>query len=84
MASGRVRPTFGEHASRSWPGDDLLPTGFSAGQLFAVRTSGEGLITDTHVVWKVTRGVSNKPSILLVDGLDLHDRGHRDCQLHRC
>jgi outer membrane protein assembly factor BamB len=37
--------------------------------LFAVRAGGRGLITDTHVAWKVGRGVSNKPSILLVDGL---------------
>src|SRR5260370_41865462 len=46
-----------------------FPTGFSAGQLFAVRAGCDGLITDTHVVWKVKRGVSNKPSILLVDDL---------------
>jgi outer membrane protein assembly factor BamB len=37
--------------------------------LFAVRTGGEGLITDTHVAWKVKRSVPNKPSILLVDDL---------------
>jgi outer membrane protein assembly factor BamB len=51
--------------------DELIyfPTGFSAGQLFAVRTGGNGLITDSHVAWKVKRGVPNKPSILLIDGL---------------
>jgi len=63
----------GQHSASTRPvvgqGMIFYPTGFSAGQLFAVRTGGEGLITDTHVVWKVTRGVSNKPSILLVDGL---------------
>ena len=47
----------------------FVPTGFAVGQLFAVRTGGEGLITDTHVAWKLKRGVSNKPSILLVDDL---------------
>ena len=47
----------------------FFPTGFSAGQLFAVRTGGNGLITDTHVVWKIKRAVSNKPSILLIDDL---------------
>jgi outer membrane protein assembly factor BamB len=46
-----------------------FPTGFSTGQLYAVRTGGQGLITDTHVAWTVKRGVSNKPSILLVDDL---------------
>ena len=63
----------GQHSASTRPvvghGMIFYPTGFSAGQLFAVRTGGEGLITDNHVVWKVTRGVSNKPSILLVDGL---------------
>lgn len=63
----------GQHSASTRPvighGMIFFPTGFSAGQLFAVRTGGEGLITDTHVVWKVKRGVSNKPSILLVDDL---------------
>ena len=60
--SASTRPVLGH-------GMIFFPTGFSAGQLFAVRTGGNGLITDTHVAWKVKRGVSNKPSILLVDDL---------------
>lgn len=60
--SASTRPVLGH-------GMIFFPTGFSAGQLFAVRTGGKGLITDTHVAWKVKRGVSNKPSILLVDDL---------------
>ncbi len=63
----------GQHSASTRPvvghGMIFFPTGFSVGQLFAVRTGGQGLITDTHVVWKVKRGVSNKPSILLVDDL---------------
>ncbi len=63
----------GQHSASTRPvighGMIYFPTGFSAGQLFAVRTGGDGLITDTHVVWKVKRSVSNKPSILLVDDL---------------
>ena len=63
----------GQHSASTRPvlGDGMIffPTGFAVGQLFAVRTGGQGLITDTHVAWKVKRGVSNKPSILLVDGL---------------
>ena len=63
----------GQHSASTRPvvghGMIFFPTGFSAGQLFAVRTGGEGLITDTHVAWKVKRGVPNKPSILLVDDL---------------
>jgi outer membrane protein assembly factor BamB len=63
----------GQHSASTRPvvghGMIFFPTGFATGQLFAVRAGGEGLITDTHVAWKVKRGVSNKPSILLVDDL---------------
>src|SRR5262249_14348311 len=34
-----------------------------------VRMGGTGVITNTHIAWRVKRGVSNKPSILLVDDL---------------
>jgi outer membrane protein assembly factor BamB len=60
--SASTRPVIGH-------GMIFYPTGFAAGQLFAVRTGGEGLLDDTHVAWKVKRGVPNKPSILLVDDL---------------
>jgi outer membrane protein assembly factor BamB len=60
--SASTRPVLGH-------GMIFFPTGFPTGQLFAVRTGGTGLITGTHVAWKVNRGVPNKPSILLVDGL---------------
>lgn len=60
--SASTRPVLGH-------GMIFFPTGFSAGQLLAVRTGGNGLITDTHVAWRVKRGVSNKPSILLIDDL---------------
>jgi outer membrane protein assembly factor BamB len=59
----------------------FYPTGFSAGQLFAVRTGGNGLITSTHVAWKTNRGVPSKPSILLVDDLIfmISDAGVASC-----
>jgi outer membrane protein assembly factor BamB len=60
--SASTRPVLGH-------GMIFFPTGFSAGQLLAVRQGGNGLITDTHVAWRVKRGVSNKPSILLIDDL---------------
>ncbi len=60
--SASTRPVIGH-------GMIFYPTGFSTGQLFAVRTGGKGLISDSHVAWKVKRGVPNKPSILLVDDL---------------
>ena len=46
-----------------------LPTGFPRGQLLAVRPDGRGDVTDTHVVWRQTRGIPNKPSVLLLNGL---------------
>jgi outer membrane protein assembly factor BamB len=47
----------------------FLPTGFPKGELLAVRPDGLGDITPTHVAWRLTRGVPNKPSVLLVDDL---------------
>ncbi len=72
--SASTRPVIGQ-------GMIFYPTGFSTGQLFAVRTGGNGLITDTHVAWKVKRGVSTKPSILLVDELIymINDTGIASC-----
>jgi outer membrane protein assembly factor BamB len=63
----------GQHSASTRPvlghGMIYFPTGFAVGQLFAVRTGGQGLLTDANVAWKVRRGVSNKPSILLVGDL---------------
>jgi outer membrane protein assembly factor BamB len=63
----------GQHSASTRPvlghGMIYFPTGFAVGQLFAVRTGGQGLLTDSQVAWKVRRGVSNKPSILLVGDL---------------
>jgi outer membrane protein assembly factor BamB len=72
--SASTRPVIGH-------GMMFFPTGFSTGQLFAVRIGGNGLITDTHVAWKVKRSVSNKPSILLIDDLIymINDTGIASC-----
>ncbi|MFN7933533.1 MAG: PQQ-binding-like beta-propeller repeat protein [Bryobacteraceae bacterium] len=63
----------GQHSASTRPvighGMIFFPSGFSAGQLLAVKTGGNGLITDSHVAWRVKRSVPNKPSILLVDDL---------------
>ena len=75
----------GQHSASTRPvighGMIFYPTGFANGQLFAVRTGGNNLITDTHVAWKVKRGVSNKPSILLIDDLIymINDVGIASC-----
>lgn len=47
----------------------FLPSGFPKGELLAVRPGGQGDVTTTHVAWRLTRGVPNKPSLLLVDDL---------------
>lgn len=47
----------------------FVPTGFPRGQLLAIRPDGRGDVTETHVAWRLTRGVPNKPSILLVADL---------------
>lgn len=47
----------------------FYPTGWSTGQLLAVRPDGRGDVTATHVAWKVTQGVPKKPSLLLAGDL---------------
>ena len=72
--SASTRPVIGL-------GKIFFPTGFSSGQLFAVRGGGQGVITESHVAWKVKRGVSNKPSILLIGELlyMISDAGIASC-----
>ncbi len=65
-------------ATRPVVGDGLIffPTGFARGQLFAVRPGGHGVVTDSHVVWRVKRSVPNKPSLLFAhDMLFMVDDG---------
>jgi outer membrane protein assembly factor BamB len=59
----------------------FYPTGWEATQLLAVRPGGAGDVTATHVVWRLARGVPNKPSILFVDGLIymINDTGIASC-----
>jgi outer membrane protein assembly factor BamB len=63
----------GSHSASTRPvsghGLVFIPTGFEASQLLAVRPNGRGDVTSTHVVWRVTRGVPQKPSILLIGDL---------------
>ena len=66
----RVR--YGGHTNVARPvADDctaFINTGFARPELWAVRLDGSGDVTDTNVLWRVTRGVSTKPSPLLIDG----------------
>jgi outer membrane protein assembly factor BamB len=60
--SGSTRPVAGH-------GLVFYPSGFASGHLLAVRPDGRGDVTETHVVWRVTKGVPSKPSVLLVGDL---------------
>jgi outer membrane protein assembly factor BamB len=60
--SGTVRPVVGH-------GLVFTATGHAKGEMWAVRLGGQGVVTDTHVAWKVTRNVPNRPSPLLVGDL---------------
>jgi outer membrane protein assembly factor BamB len=44
-------------------------TGLAKGELWAVKLGGEGVITNSHVAWKFTRNVPNRPSPVLVGDL---------------
>lgn len=63
----------GSHSPSTRPvpgyGMVFVPTGFDGSQLLAIRPDGKGDVTGTHVAWRVTRGVPQKPSILLVNDL---------------
>jgi outer membrane protein assembly factor BamB len=74
--TGKERWRIEEHSSHSAStrpvvghGMVFYPTGFDSPKLVAIRPDGTGNATSTHVVWRVTRSVPNKPSLLLVDDL---------------
>lgn len=60
--STAARPVFGN-------GRVYINTGFGKAQLIAVRPDGKGDVTDSHVVWKTSRGIGSKPSPVLVGDL---------------
>jgi outer membrane protein assembly factor BamB len=70
-------------STRPVSGHDLVfyPSGWASGQLLAVRPDGRGDVTGTHVVWRLTRGVPNKPSLLLSGDLIfmINDSGILTC-----
>jgi outer membrane protein assembly factor BamB len=75
----------GQHSASTRPvlGHGLIffPTGFSKGQLLAVKSGGSGKVTDTHVAWRAKRGVPNKPSLVLDGDLlfMVEDGGFASC-----
>jgi outer membrane protein assembly factor BamB len=54
-------------SSRPITGHGLVfyQSGWTTGQLLAVKPDGRGDVTATHVVWKVTQAVPKKPSLVL-------------------
>lgn len=58
--SGGTRPVLGH-------GLIYFPSGWSQGQLLAVKPGGRGDVTSSHLAWKSTKAVAKKPSLLLVD-----------------
>jgi outer membrane protein assembly factor BamB len=59
----------------------FIATGFDHPTVMAIRPTGLGDVTETHVVWTVSRGAPNTPSLLLV-GDELYlvsDAGFASC-----
>lgn len=75
----------GQHSASARPltghGLVFFQTGWSKGQLLGVRPGGKGIVTDSHVAWRLKRGVPNKPSLVLVDDLlfMVDDGGFASC-----
>jgi outer membrane protein assembly factor BamB len=79
----RVR--FDEHSATARPlfghGLVYINTGFGKAQLLAVKPSGKGDVTNSHVAWRQRQGVPSKPSQLLIGDLIymIHDSGVATC-----
>ncbi len=56
------RPVFGD-------GLVFLVTDYEHPELWAVRPGGSGDLTASHVIWKITKAVPSRPSLLLIDDL---------------
>lgn len=60
--SGTVRPVYGH-------GLVFAATGLARGEMWAIRPDGSGVVTDSHVAWKVTKNAPNRPSPVLAGEL---------------
>lgn len=67
------RVKYGNHSAAARPlfGQGLLfvQTGFSNGELVAIRPGGKGDVTDSQVAWRLNKGIGNKPSPVLVEDM---------------
>ncbi|MCA9076632.1 MAG: PQQ-binding-like beta-propeller repeat protein [Planctomycetaceae bacterium] len=79
----RIR--FDQHSIACRPlyeqGTLFLTTGFGRAEMLAVDPTGQGDVTDTHILWRKTKGMPSKPSPLYIDGLLylIHDQGVAMC-----
>lgn len=64
-------------------GHDLIfvGTGWSQGQVLAIKPGGQGDATASHIAWRMTKSAPKKPSLLLVDDLlyAINDGGVATC-----
>jgi len=68
------RPVYGH-------GLVFISTGYDSASVLAIRPTGKGNVTETHVAWRLRRGAPHSPSMLLV-GDELYmisDRGVATC-----
>jgi outer membrane protein assembly factor BamB len=56
------RPVFGH-------GMVFVVIDYDHPELWAIRLGGQGDVTDTHVEWRIRKGMPNVSSLLLIDGL---------------
>ncbi len=58
-----------------------IATGMGKASLWAIRPGGSGVVTDTHVAWKVNENVPGKPSVVVVGDLlfMMSDSGVASC-----
>lgn len=72
--SSTARPLYNQ-------GTVFFQTGFGRSKLLAIRPDGQGDVTDSHVVWRVSKSVPAKPSSILVDNrlYMVDDRGIGTC-----
>ncbi len=47
----------------------FLSTGFDSASMLAIRPTGSGVVTDTHLEWRVDKNVPKTPSMIVDEGL---------------
>jgi outer membrane protein assembly factor BamB len=59
----------------------FISTSFDKSKLLAIRPTGQGIVTDTHVAWQVDRNIPKTPSMIAKDGLvyTISDNGIAQC-----